>query len=492
MERAFQSESMGTTAWTAPTGTPWGAPSSGQRSGFRGPVPSLPSGGSVRPRGCRSGAALALLTLGVLEGVAGEFRWAPEKPTLDRWNYPFNFEAATRPVAPTYGSFDPRFDTRDAELLLGWDTGSALSTGRGPAQYLLRAVAVTLTSVAPVPPILPFVYDPTYDSYRTYLRPGTPEAEADADPGRPIELYGVGYRGGFTAETYLEGSPFGPLGPISGGNISIGTRNAYGFMFDTNGAPLDVANNVGQMNPAWTNAPFEVRPWAIGTTTNTVPGGDMPDGATMRFALDLRDPLVAGYLQRALNEGRIRLMVSSLSPAGQSTPGGTGVGGVGAYPWWSNKENLVYDPPRIEVEGTLVTDADEDADGLPDDWERHFFGGLSSGSAAADADGDGATDRAEYDAGTDPTVGTSVLRILGWGGDMDGDGAAGRLWVRFPVAPSRMYQVESSRDLVRWETLEGGRMTYPESGVAVWMREAAPAEPGIRHRFLRVRAVPER
>ena len=30
---------------------------------------------------------------------AGPFRLAPEQPTLDRWNYPFNFQPADRPVA---------------------------------------------------------------------------------------------------------------------------------------------------------------------------------------------------------------------------------------------------------------------------------------------------------------------------------------------------------------------------------------------------------
>jgi hypothetical protein len=44
---------------------------------------------------------------------------------------------------------------------------------------------------------------------------------------------------------------------------------------------------------------------------------------------------------------------------------------------------------------------DQDQDGLPDDWERHYFGNLSH-SGTADSDGDGLTDAAEFAQGTNP------------------------------------------------------------------------------------------
>ena len=51
--------------------------------------------------------------------VAGEFK-AQLGPSMDKWMYPFEFgTGGSRPVAPTFASFDPRFDTRDAEFLLG-------------------------------------------------------------------------------------------------------------------------------------------------------------------------------------------------------------------------------------------------------------------------------------------------------------------------------------------------------------------------------------
>lgn len=417
-----------------------------------------------------------LPALGCVVG-AGDFQLRPVEPTLDRWVYPFNFQPGTRPVAPTYGSFDPRFDTRDAELLLGWDTGGALETGRGPARYLLRSVRVTLTSVAPQSPIKPFVYDPTYDSYRTHLT-NDPLALPDSDPGRPIELFGVGFRGGFTAETFKEDSAFGPLNSITSSNISIGTRNAYAAVFDNRGVPIDIANHVGQRNAAWTNAPFEVTPWAIGTTTNALPGEEVPDAGRMTFSIDLGDPLVVSHLQQSLDAGRLRFMISSLSPAGQSTPGGTGAGGGGAYPWWATKENLLYDPPSLELDGTLVSDADSDSDGLPDDWERFWFGNLD-GTASDDSDSDGSSNASEWRAGTDPGNAGSVLRIV------EHRRESGAVVLRFLFAPSRTYRIERSGDLRSWTQLDG-EIGYPSRGVAEWRGALGAEDAGAA--FLRVRA----
>ncbi|HTH46242.1 MAG TPA: hypothetical protein VMB21_01900, partial [Candidatus Limnocylindria bacterium] len=236
---------------------------------------------------------------------AGDFALDVASPTLDRWMYPFNFEPATRPVAPTFASFDPRFDTRDAQFFLGWDTDHLVTTNRSPQKYLLRSVRLTLTITADQA----FLYDPTYDSYVTYMtnRPGY---VPDGDAGRPVELYGAAFRGGFTAATYTETSSYGPLGSVTADTISIATRNAYPMMFGPDGQPVDVSNNVGQQNASWTNAPFEARPWAVGQTTNAAPGALVPDDSKFTFDVDLTDPLIVGYLQQALDEGRLRLMVN--------------------------------------------------------------------------------------------------------------------------------------------------------------------------------------
>ena len=280
-------------------------------------------GVGTRAAGLRGAVCLFWLLLVFRLGAAG-FTLDVPSPSMDRWMYPFNFEPATRPVAPTFASFDPRFDTRDAQFLLGWDTSALVSTHRGPRNYLVRRARLTLTITADKA----FVYDPTYDSFRTYLA-NQPGYMPDTDPGRPVELYGAAFRKGFTGPTFTENSSYGPLGPIAGGNISIGTRNVYPVMFGTDGEPLDVSNNVGQHNEAWTHAPFEARPWAVGRTPHAVAGELVPEDSKLTFDIDLADPLVVAYLQRALDGGWLPLVVNSLSPAVQITPGGTGGGGNG-------------------------------------------------------------------------------------------------------------------------------------------------------------------
>ncbi|MDW8309234.1 MAG: GH25 family lysozyme [Verrucomicrobiales bacterium] len=56
-------------------------------------------------------------------------------------------------------------------------------------------------------------------------------------------------------------------------------------------------------------------------------------------------------------------------------------------------------------------DPDYDANGLPDEWELRYFGHLGV-RPDTDADGDGASNGHEYQAGTNPTNAASVFRIV--------------------------------------------------------------------------------
>lgn len=399
-------------------------------------------------------SAFLLLLLVSLRAWAGEFGVNMAPPTLDRWMYPFDFEPGQRASSSTFASFDSRFDTRDAQFLLGWDTAALVPTNSAPSRYLLKRVRVSVT----ISRDKTFFYDPTYDSYVTYMT-NQPAYVADTDLGRPIELYGAGFRGGFTAETFLENSSYGPLNAFTSSNISIATRNAFAAQFDSRGELIDIANHVGQANAEWTNAPFEAHPWAIGQTTNAVPGELVPEDSVLTFDLDLTNPQVLGYVQNALSTGRLRLFISSLSPAQQATVGGTGNGGFGSYPLYGNKENALYDPPKLEIEGAVVSDTDSDNDGLPDDWEDFYFGDLAD-TAETDPDGDGIPNAREYATGTNPDDAASAFRLLATSFDADG-----QVKVRFTTAPGRSYRVEVSPDLKSWNPAQG-QLSYPATGEA--------------------------
>jgi hypothetical protein len=58
--------------------------------------------------------------------------------------------------------------------------------------------------------------------------------------------------------------------------------------------------------------------------------------------------------------------------------------------------------------------ADSDGDGIADAWELQHFGNLTTANATSNADGDPATDRQEYLAGTNPLDATSYLRITAY------------------------------------------------------------------------------
>ncbi len=92
---------------------------------------------------------------------------------------------------------------------------------------------------------------------------------------------------------------------------------------------------------------------------------------------------------------------------------------------WTAQQQLLVPPANISAfgedeagelyaagytNGTIyrLVPRNTDADGLPDWWEMAYFGNATSASPAADADGDGADNLAEYQYGTDPLNAQSV------------------------------------------------------------------------------------
>lgn len=381
-------------------------------------------------------------------------------PSIERWMYPFNAAPCDRPAGSTFGTLasDSGVDTRHAQHLVGWDTAGLIATNRGPANYLVRHCRVTLT----INRGDLFAYDPTQDDYRTYFETNHAAYLPDADAGRPIELFGAGFRNGYDAASFDQCAPFG--------NNAPGQRNAYAAGWSTNGTLVDVSNNVGKTNELFPR--FAVAPFAIGQTTNAAPGQLVPAGATITFDLNLSDPFVLAYVQSGLDAGQLRLVLSSLHvTAGQF--------GAPSYPDFATHFNdAVLTPTRLELEGVVVGSGDIDSDGLPDDWELFYLDTLTDHSAA-DPDGDGVSNLAESGGGTDPLSNASSLRILSMSRD-----ANGRLTMRFPHAASRRYTLEFTENLKEWTALTNRPVFDLSTGIVNWADEALESS----RRFYRVRS----
>jgi len=272
----------------------------------------------------------------------------------DKYMYPFINDIPSqgrRESASVFGAYgaidDPAFDfdDRDAQFFLDFATAELIPPGRGSGNYRVQSLTVTIV----VANENAFRHDPTFDPLESYLNPSL-----DADLSRPIELYGVGYRSGWTRSTFNEDSPFQTepsssfLNPQKDWNRK---RNAFAMDFDVNGLPRDISNNVEEQ--------FEVHPWAVADSPGFIDlegnyvesaltaGSLVPEGRVLRFRVNLNDPNIVSYLQDSLDAGRLHLMVSSLLETSQ---------GSSEIPRFYTKDNVldVNLSPQIEAEVILL------------------------------------------------------------------------------------------------------------------------------------------
>lgn len=245
----------------------------------------------------------ALFALGIMFPYFLHAETVSIEASFDRWNYPFNASPGSRLNGTIFGAVgDPSFDDHDAQILLGFETSGI------PTNAHVNAITVSLTTQT----ANSFEYDPTYDSYTTYT-----DLAADTDPGRPVELYGAGFRNGFLFPAFGPSTP----GPVAfeeaeafvfGNPAAQGVRNA--FMSDYEGGPRDVSNNVEEG--------FENSPWAVGTILNLAAGAPVPINSLMQFELDLSDPDVLSYVQRGLGSGGLFFTVASMHSSTQGSNAG--------------------------------------------------------------------------------------------------------------------------------------------------------------------------
>ena len=220
-------------------------------------------------------------------------------PTIDRWMYPFNATPGTRPVISTFGSTPgaPEFDSRDGQFIIAYSTDSQIPAGLGADHYTITSARLTIEFAND----LVVAYDPSPDSWRCFLAPSDSEYQPDSDGGQSIELFGCGFRNGFSSTTFVENSPYAtPSNPMA-----PGVRNAFAMSFDDAGIAIDVSNNP--------RSRFEPRRFATGLCPTLAAGALVPINTPMHFDLNLADPLVHNYLRASLNAGKLFFVVSSLT-----------------------------------------------------------------------------------------------------------------------------------------------------------------------------------
>jgi hypothetical protein len=237
-------------------------------------------------------------------------------PTYDRWNYGFNASAGTRSVGSTFSAFGSGypFDDRDGQVLLGFVTGDSIDVLLPSSSYRVTQCTIEIALASDDIP-----YDSSTDAWGTY----DPDGPGDDDAGRPTSLTGIGFRNGWTGWSFGENGPFGDA-------MASGVRNCFPTDFDQDGNPRDISNNLTQA--------FDPNVWATGTVENISEGSLIPAYSTFTFEVDVNDVDVQCYLRRALADGLLEFMVTSLHPA--SEPGS---GGVANYPDWVLKENPLID-----------------------------------------------------------------------------------------------------------------------------------------------------
>jgi hypothetical protein len=130
---------------------------------------------------------------------------------------------------------------------------------------------------------------------------------------------------------------------------------------------------------------------------------------------------------------------------------------------------------------TSLAVVDNDADGMPDDWELAFFNEIDApgGGPQEDFDGDGVSNLQEYSAGTDPTDPANSLRVVQL------SLTASTVEMRFHGVTGRQYQLEKAT-AVEGPWMSGGSIA---TGDGHWLT-ITDSNPGKSSQFYRVRQVP--
>jgi hypothetical protein len=127
--------------------------------------------------------------------------------------------------------------------------------------------------------------------------------------------------------------------------------------------------------------------------------------------------------------------------------------------------------PLSEVVSVVTWGADDNGDGIPDDWQRENWGKVWP-APGVDSDGDGASNLAEFLAGTDPTDPASVLAVQLSPREQG-------MYIQWATQPGSYYQVQFTSDFHNWTDV--GTARFAPSTV-----DSIPMESGGATKYYRV------
>jgi len=122
---------------------------------------------------------------------------------------------------------------------------------------------------------------------------------------------------------------------------------------------------------------------------------------------------------RAPRAGNLPILIGDVYPSDGSR---VFAGSIDEVKLWSRPfgltdvQELYAQVPDHDKDGIMDgDDADDNNDGIPDEWAFRYFGDRLAGDPRADLDSDGYDNRSEYISGTDPNDKTSVFGVDGIG-----------------------------------------------------------------------------
>ena len=143
--------------------------------------------------------------------------------------------------------------------------------------------------------------------------------------------------------------------------------------------------------------------------------------------------------------------------------------------------------PLSALATTTISRPDTDADGIPDDWEYLYFNNLTTATATSDKDHDGASDLAEYNAGTDPTDRNSKLRITAH----TYNATLTQATLTWTTVPTRRYRLEYDNDLLGiWTNSALGTFDPDAGGTTVRLLTPLSATPRRYFRAVAIQPLP--